>query len=98
MDVVRKETLEAFFDGVPRRFRLEKMCPAERAITDVIHLIEEYPPHPLLTDAIRLLQRGRDKVADYVDGPMNQARAYFEKNTKYVGNAPKTKELEVWLL
>lgn len=54
---------------VPRRCRLDLMVPAETAITDAIEEVELMSAHPLLTEAIILLQQAREKVADYVDLP-----------------------------
>lgn len=53
--------------GFPRRQCLYLMTPAELAIYNAVQAVEEVGADPLLTDAVVLLQRARDKVADYVD-------------------------------
>lgn len=52
----------------PRRSRVDLLTPAERAIYDAVHVVEAAGAHPLLTDAVILLGRAREKVADFVDG------------------------------
>ena len=52
---------------IPRRIDRTRHTPAERAITDAMHAVEEAGAHPLLTDAVILLGKARDRVADYVD-------------------------------
>lgn len=54
--------------AIPRRSRLDQNIPAELAIRAAIDTVEETGAHPLLTDAVVLLQQAREKVADYVDG------------------------------
>lgn len=55
--------------GIPRRSYLPGNTPAEIAIRQAMLAVEEMPAHPLLTDAVNLLQQAREKVADFVDGP-----------------------------
>lgn len=52
----------------PRRISMDKWTPAERAIYDATQVVEQAGAHPLLTDAVILLGKAREKVADYVDG------------------------------
>lgn len=54
-------------DEIPRRIRLDKFTPAERAIWDAIQAVEVVGADPLLTEAVILLGKAKDKVADYVD-------------------------------
>jgi hypothetical protein len=54
-------------DGFPRRIRLEYLTPAELAIREAMRAVEDAGAHPLLTDAVNLLDQARGKVADYVD-------------------------------
>lgn len=54
--------------GIPRRSYLPGNTPAEIAIRRAMLAVEEMPAHPLLTDAVNLLQQAREKVADFVDG------------------------------
>jgi len=56
-------------DEIPRRNRIDKLIPAEKAIYDAVQAVEELPAHPKLTDAVVLLQAARESVADYVDRP-----------------------------
>lgn len=51
----------------PRRIRMDKMTPAELAITEAMTKVEEMPPDTRLTDAVILLGQARDLVADFVD-------------------------------
>lgn len=53
--------------GVPRRIRTDLQTPIEKAISDVIQLIEESGADVRLTDAQNLLGEARDKVSDYID-------------------------------
>lgn len=56
---------------IPRRARIDKFTPAEKAIYDAVQIVEEMGADVLLTDAVILLQQARDKVADFVDRPKN---------------------------
>ena len=53
---------------IPRRIRVDLFTPAERAIHDAKHAVEAAGAHPLLTDAVVLLAKAQEKVADFVDG------------------------------
>jgi hypothetical protein len=59
---------EPDFGEPPRRIRMDLWTPAERAIYDAIQAVEEAGADPRLTDAVILLGRAKDRVADYVDG------------------------------
>lgn len=54
--------------GVARRNRADLFTPAERAIYDAVHIVEDAGAHPRLTDAVILLGKAREAVADFVDG------------------------------
>ena len=56
-------------DGFPRRSRLDLYTPAELAIRAAVEAVEAAGAHPLLTDAVILLQQAREKVADFVELP-----------------------------
>lgn len=56
-------------DGFPRRQKLEHFTPAEHAIRAAVESVESMAAHPLLTDAVVLLQQAREKVADFVERP-----------------------------
>ena len=53
--------------NIPRRIRLDLMTPTERAITDIIRMIEALPPDVRLTQAQNKLAEARELVADFVD-------------------------------
>lgn len=53
---------------IPRRSQLDKFTPAERAIYDATQAVEQLPPDVRLTEAVVLLGRARELVADFVDG------------------------------
>lgn len=55
-------------DSFPTRSDLQMMTPAEIAITDAMQAVEEAGASTALTDAIVLLGRARDRVADHVEG------------------------------
>ena len=60
-------------DEFPRRACIDKMTPAERAIYDAMVEVEKLPPDMRLTDAVVLLGKARESVADFVDGvPRNE--------------------------
>lgn len=60
-------------DGFPRRNRLDLLTPAETAIVEALKVLDKSGAHPLLTDAVILLQQARDKVADYVENTIPRA-------------------------
>lgn len=53
--------------GMPRRINEEGRTMPEAAITMALAWVEVSGAHPLLTDAVMLLQQARDKVADYIE-------------------------------
>ena len=53
---------------IPRRNRIDQFTPAEKGIWDAVQAVEALPADPRLTDAVVLLARAREKVADFVDG------------------------------
>lgn len=55
-------------EDVPRRNDMPRWTPAERAIYDATQAVEAAGAHPLLTDAVILLDQAQRKVADFVDG------------------------------
>lgn len=50
-----------------RRIRIDQNTNAELKIREALKAVEAVGAHPLLTDAVVLLQQARGKVADYVD-------------------------------
>lgn len=55
-------------DGIPRRIRVDKMVPAERAILDAVEAVEVMGADERLTGAVVKLDEARTLVADFVDG------------------------------
>ena len=56
-------------DGIPTRIDSLWHTPAEKAITDAMAAVERHPGGSLaLTEAIMLLAKARDRVADHVEG------------------------------
>lgn len=53
--------------NIPRRARLDLNTKAELAIHNAVQEVEKAGADPKLTDAINLLQKARELVADYVD-------------------------------
>ncbi len=53
---------------IPRRIRLDQMTTAELAIFNAVQLVEEMGADVRLTNAVNLLARAREQVADFVDG------------------------------
>lgn len=54
--------------GFPTRSCLQLMTPAERAITDAMAEVEKAGASLALTDAVVLLGKARDRVADHMEG------------------------------
>ena len=54
-------------DGIPRRNRIDLYSPAELAIREAVFVVESAGAHPLLTEAVMLLQQAKEKVADFVE-------------------------------
>ena len=54
-------------DGVPRRNRLDLCTPAEIAIFNTIQEVEKVGASEGLTEAVILLDKARNLVADFVD-------------------------------
>lgn len=52
---------------IPRRADINRHSPAETAIREAILAVEAMPPSPTLTEAVILLGKAKDRVADYVD-------------------------------
>lgn len=58
-------------DGIPTRIDITLMSPAELAITEAIRIVEEAGASIALTDAVVLLGKARDRVADHIEGNGN---------------------------
>lgn len=56
-------------NGFPRRNRIDLFTPAELAIRACVFEVEKVGAHPLLTEAVILLQQAKDKVAEFVELP-----------------------------
>ena len=55
-------------DGWPTRAATEYWSAAERAIQDAANVVERSGGSPALTDAVMLLAKARDRVADHMEG------------------------------
>lgn len=62
---------------IPRRNRLDQNVPAEKAIRDAIHAVEDLGADERLTFAVTLLGEALNSVADYVD------ENYVDENADY---------------
>ena len=56
------------YKDVPRRNRVSEMTAAELAIRIAIEVVEAAGCDVRLTDAVVLLGRAQERVADFVDG------------------------------
>ena len=56
------------FDGIPTRCDRNWKTPAERAIDDAMEAVERHGGSLKLTEAVTLLSKARDCVADHVEG------------------------------
>ena len=55
-------------DDYPRRIRIDQFSKGERAIWEATQAVEEMGCDVRLTEALILLGKARDKVADFIDG------------------------------
>lgn len=55
-------------DGIPTRSDMRYWTPAELAIWEAMGAVEAAGASPALTDALNLLIKARDRVADHVEG------------------------------
>ncbi len=62
-------------NGIPRRNRIDLHTPVEMAIRQVMLSLEGMPGHPLLTEAVDLLNQAKSRVADWIESPINQEEA-----------------------
>lgn len=52
---------------IPRRNRIDLFIPVEKAIFSAVQMVEELPADVRLTDAVILLGKAKDAVADFLD-------------------------------
>lgn len=57
----------------PRRACIYLLTPAEKAVYDAVHAVENVGADVRLTDAIVLLHQAREKLADYFDEQIQNA-------------------------
>lgn len=74
---------------ISRRIDIKRNTPAELAIREAVHAVEMTGAHPLLTDAVILLDQARGKVADYVDGNFNLSDLNRIAEKKYTSEKPE---------
>ncbi len=60
--------MSAASNEVPRRCDITRLTLAEERIRGVMQAVEAMPADPRLTDAVCLLAKAKDRVADFVDG------------------------------
>lgn len=65
-------------DGFPTRSDMLLFTPAERAIWDAVGIVEQAGCHEFLTEAVILLQKARDKVADFAELPDKQENVRWD--------------------
>lgn len=56
---------------IPRRNRFDLNTPAEKVIYEAMLEVEKMPADEKLTEAVILLSKARDLVADFVDAQSN---------------------------
>lgn len=61
--------------GIPRRARIDLLTPAEKAICDAVQLVEKLPCHVSQSNAVGLLDKARNEVAEVVDDMLNKRDA-----------------------
>lgn len=54
-------------NDIPRRNRIDLLTPAESAIREAMLAVEQAGAHPLLTEAVELLDEAKNVVGDFVD-------------------------------
>ena len=59
---------------IPRRNRIDQMVPTELAIREASLAVEAMDADVRLTEAVVLLARAQEKVADYVDAIGTEVR------------------------
>jgi addiction module HigA family antidote len=55
-------------DGVPARADVRFYTPAEEAIAAAVQAVENCGGSPALTDAVNILQKAQERVADHMEG------------------------------
>jgi hypothetical protein len=55
-------------DGIPTRIDINWLTAAELATREAMHAVEKAGGSPALTDALTLLSKARDRIADHVEG------------------------------
>jgi hypothetical protein len=68
LDAPGAATLPREINGIPRRIRIDHFTPAEAAIHAAMHEVEKAGGSIALTEAINLLSKARDRVADHFEG------------------------------
>lgn len=68
----------------PRRNRLDLNTPAEKAIYDAMQEVEKVGADVRLTEAVILLSKARDLIADYVDKvePVKDKYSYLKDSSR----------------
>ncbi len=66
-------------DEFPRRIRLDRMVPAEKAIYNAMQEVEKLSADVKLTEAVTLLSRAKDLVSDFIDDLNRAVKEGLEK-------------------
>lgn len=88
-DLNQGSIMNDWLNDIPRRNRLDLNIPAELAIREAIHSVEAAGAHPLLTDAVGLLDQALNKVADWYEAEVKTKR----ERTDAMTDTPTTAEL-----
>jgi hypothetical protein len=70
-------------NGFPRRIRRDLWLPAERVIQEAVDLVEQLGADVALTDAVILLGKARERVADYIDEHYDELEPRYEAEPEY---------------
>lgn len=62
-----RKLLPRTVNGHPRRIRIDLLTQAELSIRDAERAVESLPADVRLTEAVVLISKAREKVADYLE-------------------------------
>jgi hypothetical protein len=60
-----------YVDGYPRRIRMDCWQPSELAIYNAMQEVEKPPADPRQTEAINLLSKAKELIADVIEEKVN---------------------------
>ncbi|QEL18512.1 hypothetical protein [Limnoglobus roseus] len=73
--------------GIARRCRIDLYTPTETAIREAMLAVERAGCHPLLTEAVCLLEQAKNKVADFVEMPEQSDANDTVADAEWLGRA-----------